>query len=32
MQQVINGSIDWSLQFFTDGFNDFVDVVSLFSM
>jgi len=31
MQEMIDCSVDWSLQFFSYGFNDFVDVVSLFS-
>jgi hypothetical protein len=31
MQQVINGSVNWSLQFFSYSFDDLVDVVLLFS-
>jgi len=31
MQQVIDCSVNWSLQFFSYGFDDLVDVVSLFS-
>jgi len=31
MQQVIDCSVNWTLQFFSYGFDDFVDVVSLFS-
>jgi hypothetical protein len=30
MQQVIDCSVNWSLQFFSYGFNELVDVVSLF--
>jgi len=30
MQQVVDCSVDWSLQFFSYGFDDLVDIVSLF--